>query len=143
PAITEEVCTMESDDSQKLKVQEYVEGIHREKDLQKISELLAPDFVEHTGKPEHNAEQLMKNLGEMYKNLADPHTTIEEAISQGETVLYRWVLTGTYQGPNRVGRATGERESHSGVTILHITDGKVREMWNYVHVPPAKDAKLN
>jgi len=134
----------EGHDDQRLKVQQYVEDIHKEQNLQRVADLLAPDFVEHAGgSQQRNAEQLIGKLASLYKNVSSPRTVVEEIITQGDTVVYRWSLSGMYDGPNRLGRVKGQTESHSGATVLHIVDGKVREMWNYVLVPPAKGSRLS
>jgi len=134
---------VQADENIRLKVQQHVDGINNEKNLHRVGELLAPDFIEYIGASEQRgSEQFVAKLASMYKNIPDAHITVEDAITQGDKTVYRWSLAGTYQGPNSLGRVAGQLERHSGATVLHIVDGKVQEMRNYVLIPPAKGANL-
>jgi predicted ester cyclase len=48
-------------------------------------------------------------------------------------VVVRWTLRGTHLGETRMGIApTGKQVTASGISIVHIRDGRIVEMWTNV-----------
>jgi len=55
--------------------------------------------------------------------------TIEEMIAEDEKVVCYWTMTGTHQGEFQGIPATGRKISWDGVTIHHITNGKIMDSY--------------
>ena len=53
----------------------------------------------------------------------DVHFQIEEIISEGDTVVARWTLTGTHTGPFLGIAPTGRRVRVGGMSLDHLEDG--------------------
>ena len=53
----------------------------------------------------------------------DIHFAIEEMVAEGDTVVTRWTVTGTQQGPFLGIPATGRRIEVSGMSLDHLKDG--------------------
>lgn len=50
-------------------------------------------------------------------------------VGEGDRVAARWLLAGSQTGPFRGKPPTGQRVSVPGITLFHIMNGKVHEMW--------------
>jgi predicted ester cyclase len=59
----------------------------------------------------------------------DIHFTIEDLVAEGDRVAARWTLTGTQTGELRGSLPTGHSVSVPGITIFHVVNAKIREMW--------------
>ncbi len=59
----------------------------------------------------------------------DLHQTIEEQISEGDKVAYRWTARGTHQGGLMGIAPTGNRVTFTGISIARLVDGKIEEIW--------------
>lgn len=64
---------------------------------------------------------------------------IEEMIAEGEKVACYWTMTGTHRGDFLGIPATGKKVSLDGITIHHVTDGKIMDTfvgmdnWSLMH----------
>lgn len=59
----------------------------------------------------------------------DINITIEDAISQGETVAARWTARMTHTG-DHLGPPTGKSITITGMVFVRVRDGKLIEGWN-------------
>ncbi len=59
------------------------------------------------------------------KAFPDLKANLGEMIAEGETVVYRWSMSGTHRGDLHGIAATGKPVSATGITILHFRDGKI------------------
>lgn len=59
----------------------------------------------------------------------DLQFTIEDIISEGQTVTCRWSSTGTHHGPLNVIAPSGKRVSVSGMTFTRFAGEKIIEAW--------------
>ncbi len=62
----------------------------------------------------------------------DIRFTAEDEIAQGEKVAVRWTARGTHTGHYRGAAPTGRQITDSGISILHIRDGKIVEEWEEI-----------
>ncbi|MFN8590953.1 MAG: ester cyclase [Thermomicrobiales bacterium] len=53
----------------------------------------------------------------------DLHFAIEEMVAEGDTVVARWTLTGTHQGPFLGIAPTGRKIRVAGMSLDHLRDG--------------------
>ncbi|MEW9922486.1 ester cyclase [Marimonas sp. MJW-29] len=56
---------------------------------------------------------------------------IDELIVQGNRVAMRFHGSGTHRGAFAEKAATSKRLDYAGITIFHMRDGKVSDIWNY------------
>ncbi len=59
----------------------------------------------------------------------DLHFTIEDMITDGDSVATRWSSRGTHTGMLQGMAPTGKQVTSSGITISRQVDGKVVEEW--------------
>jgi predicted ester cyclase len=59
----------------------------------------------------------------------DARVTVQELIEQGETLVARYVITGTQQQAFMGVAAAGERIELPGISILHFRRGQCFERW--------------
>jgi steroid delta-isomerase-like uncharacterized protein len=59
----------------------------------------------------------------------DIHFTIADLVAEEDRVAARWTLRGTQTGELRGKAPTGQSVSVPGITMFHIVNGKIHEMW--------------
>jgi len=60
----------------------------------------------------------------------DIHFEVQDVMETADQAIGRWVLTATHAGEFKGARATGNRVSITGMTIIRVTDGKLTAGWN-------------
>ena len=108
------------------------EEIWNNKKLSVIGELMAADYVHHDAQsPEvPSGIEGHKQFVSHYLNaFPDLHYTIEDLVADGNTVVIRWIATGTHQGDLPGITRTGRQISVTGMTIARVRDGKFVESW--------------
>lgn len=81
----------------------------------RIEELVAEDFVDHTP------------FGEPREAMPDLHREVDDVIATDEKAVIRYTLTGTQEGEFEGAPPTGEEMEIAGVGISRIEDGKLAE----------------
>ena len=69
--------------------------------LSVVDELAAPDFIEHSGPPDHrNGVEGAKAMAQAIRaGFPDYHVEVEDTVSEGDRVVLRLKVGGTHQGP--------------------------------------------
>ena len=97
-----------------------------------FDEVYAPDVVWHNPEGDiRGIEQAEQFIG-MYKTaFSDMSITVEDVVAEGDKVVTRVTMRGTYQGETEeLGPPTGRRAEGQGITIQRIEGGKIAEEWN-------------
>ena len=94
-------------------------------------EVLALDFVDHTH-PElaSGPEAVKQEVAAFRLAFPDAHETVEQMISEGDTVAFRFVVRGTHQGTFGRFPPTGKEVVLTGMDFMRIADGKLVELWS-------------
>jgi steroid delta-isomerase-like uncharacterized protein len=114
-------------------IQRFVEEAFNRGNLGVVDEIYAPDYVGHTaGLPEQTpGPEGVKELVGLYRRaFPDLHTTIEDIVTEGDRVAYRWTAVGTHQGELMGVPPSSNRVELTGITIERIANGKIAENWN-------------
>ena len=108
-----------------------VEEVWNQGKLDVIDEIFATDYVGHyVGSPDIHGPEGEKQFVTMYRTaFPDFHVTVHDMIAEGDKVIGRWTATGTHKGDLMGIPPTGVQETHTGITIERIADGKVVEVW--------------
>jgi steroid delta-isomerase-like uncharacterized protein len=121
-----------SEESKAL-IQRFVEEAFNKGNVDVANEVYASAFVAHDptipggqGSP----EQVKQFVNTYLSAFPDGHTTVENLISDGEKVAYRWTFRGTHQGELMGIPPTGKQVTVTGITINRVSRGKVEEQWN-------------
>ena len=111
---------------------ELVLRMHREllrtRDLDRVDEFFAPDFVSHNtppGLPE--GVEGVKRFFAMFRDaLGDLDVSVDELVAEGDRVAVATTTTGTHQGELFGIAATGRRVAVTGIDLVRV-DGKIVE----------------
>ena len=94
----------------------------------------APEIVRHDcGLPEAivGLENIKKHLENFFNAFPDLNVTVDETIAVGNKLAQRWTLTGTNTGSMADMPPTGKNVQVSGVSIIHMVNGKAIEIWDF------------
>ncbi len=114
-------------------IQRFVDEAFNRGNLGVVDEIYAPDYVGHTaGLPEQTPgpEGVKEFVGLYRRAFPDLHTTIEDIVTEGDRVAYRWTAVGTHQGELMGVPPSSNRVELTGITIERIANGKIAENWN-------------
>jgi predicted ester cyclase len=95
-------------------------------------ELVAPNMVLHFNSFPEPVVGLEANKAfskELFDGFPTIHSTIEDVVAEGDTVVYRSTLEGKQTGPFLGMPATGKKVKMNDFTMLKIKDGKIQEQW--------------
>ena len=116
----------------KALIQHFVEEAFNERNLEVADEVYASGFISHeSADPVERDPEYVKQFVGMYRTaFPDGHTTVEDVISEGDRVVYRWTFRGTHRGELMEIPPTERQVTITGITIDRISDGKIEEEWN-------------
>jgi steroid delta-isomerase-like uncharacterized protein len=117
-------------EANKALVRPYVE-LYTTGNVALADEVIASDFVDHTH-PEHRPgpEDVKHEVMTFRTTFPDAYITIEDMISEGDTVAFRFVLRGTHRGTFAVLPATGKKVTLTGMDFIRIANDKLAELWS-------------
>jgi steroid delta-isomerase-like uncharacterized protein len=121
-----------STEENKAIVRRVNDEVWNEGHLDVIDELIADDFVATiVGAPEQiRGPQGFREFVVMYRTaFPDLRITVDEQVTEGETVVTRWTATGTNEGELMGIPATGKQATTAGININRISGGKLVEGW--------------
>ena len=125
-------------DKNKDIVRQVLEEFWHKGDERILDQLFVRDYVNHElSNPAVRGLEEFKQWARGVRALwaagmPDWRVTIEDLVAEGDRVAKRWVLRGTHTGEMLGAPPTGKPVEMRAVTIYHITDGKVREIyWNF------------
>ena len=114
-------------------IQRFVDEAFNRGNLGVVDEIYAPVYVGHTaGVPEQTpGPEGVKEFVGLYRSaFPDLHTTIEDIVTEGDKVAYRWTAVGTNRGELLGVPPSSNRMEITGITIERIEGGKIVETWN-------------
>lgn len=114
-------------------IQRFVEEAFNRGNLDVVDEIYAPVYVAHTAgfhEQTPGPEGVKEFVGLYRRAFPDLHTTIEDIVTEGDRVAYRWTAVGTHQGELLGVPPSSHRMELTGITIERIEDGKIVETWN-------------
>jgi steroid delta-isomerase-like uncharacterized protein len=118
----------------KAVIRRLVDGFWNKKDVKVFDEVFAARFVDRT--PMAGTEPTKEGFKAMVLGIQaaipDARTTVDDLISEGDKVAWRWTFQGTQKGPLMGIPATGKRISFTGFTIDRIAGGQIVERWHQV-----------
>jgi predicted ester cyclase len=126
-----------SSEENKAMVHKIIEALNR-RDLSSLDKLMAPGYVDHYHQLQ-GLEKYKQFLTTLLKAFPDWHENIEDMVSEGDRVWYRFRATATHTGEYR-GRLpstskeitlapTGKKITPTGFVAYLIVDSKIVEAW--------------
>jgi steroid delta-isomerase-like uncharacterized protein len=112
----------------KALVRRFVEAFWNTGNMKAADQLIAEDAtITLPGVGQVNRDRL-KVFARAHRNaFPDWHSTLEEMVSEGETVAERWTGTGTHQGEFQGIAPTSRHVKVPGVVFYRIASGKITE----------------
>jgi steroid delta-isomerase-like uncharacterized protein len=99
--------------------------------LESADEILAPDFIDHSHSEfRPGTADIIQNLIDFHNAFSYVHGTVEDMIGEGDTVAFRFTLTGTHTGTYAGIPATGKEITLTGMDFVRIRNGKIAELWS-------------
>jgi steroid delta-isomerase-like uncharacterized protein len=109
----------------------WFDEVWNQKRTQTVHELVRPDSVCYADHGEmRGPEPFLQFHAELLRAVPDLEVTVEDVVSQGDTVVVRWSAAGTHTGPFRDGPATGRAVRFRGLTWIRCGDGCFVEGWD-------------
>lgn len=113
-------------DANKDLVVRFVDMFWSSGDMGAIGRQMAPDAIIHS--PEVGDTEGLKAFNRVLRTaFPDWHSTPEELVAEGETVVERWTGRGTHRGEFQGIPPTGRQVEVPGVVFYRIRDGKIVE----------------
>lgn len=110
-------------------VRELTEVVWNRRDLDRIPDFYAPDFVADY-RPysalREGHEGIRRMVEGAWTAFPDYHEELHELIAEGDRVVVHLTISGTQNGQWGPLPPTGKRVQFEEIVILHIRDGKVR-----------------
>ncbi len=111
--------------------------IWNEANLNILDEVYVQELVRHDcGVPEDivGLENIKNYLQNLFNAFPDLNVTVDETIVAGNKLVQRWTLSGTNTGPMGDMPPTGKNVKVSGVSVVHMVNGKAVEIWDFYNV---------
>ena|ERR1700722_926970 len=118
---------MSTSESNKAVIRRFLEEVINQNRMERADNLVVENFVELDPLPgqQQGREGLKEVLGGMRTAFPDMHWVVEEMVAEGDTVVTRFIWTGTHRGPFLGVPATGRGVVVKGVVIDQLTGGKM------------------
>lgn len=119
----------------KATVRSFIEETFNKGNLSAVDELIAEDYVNHTGAIEVRGRDGMKAFVTTLRTaFPDYHCAIEDQIAEGDEVVTRWTVRGTQDGELMGIPPTGKHVSLPGIVIDRLANGRLVETWHQADV---------
>ena len=113
-------------------VKRLFEEVWNKGNIQIADELFTPNYAHHDlSTPDAGrGPQSEKTRVTLYRNaFPDLQLTIEDLLTEGETVIARWSCKGTHKGDLNGIAPTGKNVHMSGISITRFVNSKMAESW--------------
>ncbi|MFO0601453.1 MAG: ester cyclase [Myxococcaceae bacterium] len=113
-------------------VHRYYEELFNQGRVELITELLAPDYVNHSpGSPQQDRgrQGVADVITALRKGVPDLHCRIEDVVSSPTAVAVRTRVSGTHLGELFGVPPTGRRFEVTQLAIEHVRDGRIVAHW--------------
>jgi len=109
-------------------IRRLYEEVWNKRKLEVLNELVSPSHALHgpnfTGSS-IGPEAYKLQVAQFVRAFPDLRWEIEETISEKDKVVVVWTFTGTHKGEYRGVAATNKKVSVDGITVHHVTNGKI------------------
>ena len=122
-----------STEENKAKIRRIVEEVSNKGNMAVADEIIAKNYVFHgSGGQEFKGPEGFKQYMTMMRNaFPDLHITLEDIVAEGDKVMHRARMRGTFEGEIMGIAPTGKQVDMSVVTVSRFAGGKEAEAWQY------------
>ena len=114
-------------------VERWFDDLFTRGDLDAVDDLVAPDFVAHGQggmDDSHGRESFREWLRWYTTAFAEREWSVHDVISESDKAVARYSGWATYKGGLLDIPSTDQRVLETGILILRVEDGLVREVWS-------------
>jgi steroid delta-isomerase-like uncharacterized protein len=103
--------------------------------LEAFDDLLVEDVVDRTGpSPSYGRASFKARAQAVRASFSDLSITVDDVVTEGDRVAWRWTLEGTHSGIFAGVEPTMKRIVLRGVNFQTMSNGRVLEHWSLVDV---------
>jgi steroid delta-isomerase-like uncharacterized protein len=113
-------------------VRRLYEAVWNERKLEVVDELISASHALHdpmASGSQIGPESYKQRVVELTTSFPDLRFTIEDMITEKGKVVVSWIISGTHEGEFMGIPPTGKKISVEGITIHHITNGKILDSY--------------
>jgi steroid delta-isomerase-like uncharacterized protein len=113
-------------------VRRLYEEVWNKRRLEVVDELISPSHALSdplASDSQVGPKMYKQRVLELTKSFLDLHFTIEDMIAEKGKVVASWTFSATHKGEFMEIPATGKKVSVEGITIHHITNGKILDSY--------------
>ena len=112
-------------------IQRLFEEIYSQGNLTVADEIVAADYVSHNPAPGEapGREGLKASVAYLRRAFADLHVTIEDQVTEGDSVTTRFIISGVHEGDYSGIPPSGHPFLVNAITIHRICNGQIVESW--------------
>jgi steroid delta-isomerase-like uncharacterized protein len=113
-------------------VRRLYEEVWNKRKLEVINEIISPSHALQASNifgSSIGPEAYKRNVLLFFAGYPDLHWTIEDTIAEKDKVVACWTISGTHKGDYLGVPATNKKISVEGITIHHITNGKIMDSY--------------
>ncbi|HXY25802.1 MAG TPA: ester cyclase [Candidatus Acidoferrum sp.] len=113
-------------------IRRLYEDVWNGRKLEALGQIVSPSHALHGPNFSGSSigpEAYKHQVAQFVRAFPDLRWTIEETISENDKVVVLWTFTGTHKGEYRGIAATNKKVSVDGITVHHITDGKIMDSY--------------
>jgi len=108
----------------------FPEEVASEGNIGLIDEICAADVIDHSPLGEvRGRDELKAQISGLKESFSDFSATVEDAITEGDTVAMRVTLRGTHDGAFMGIEPTGKTIEVGNMVFTRIEDGVIAERW--------------
>ncbi len=119
---------MSTDDIKSI-MRRYTETVFNQRDLSRLEEFLAPNFVDHDGAPEPGPGPVRQGLTVFLGAFPDLRIEILDMVAEDDKLACRYVISGTHLGDLFGLAPTGRRAVWQEQDITRFAGGQLVERW--------------
>jgi predicted ester cyclase len=125
-------CNADVVSTNKALLEKYI-AAKNSKDINKLPQMYAENYIENTGRNPSDLAALTENWKGQFQAIPDIKVTLEDAIVTGDKVVARITYTGTHTVPFFAGISpTGKSFKLGTIDIWRVSGGKFVEHWDQV-----------
>jgi predicted ester cyclase len=112
----------------------WFDEVWNRRDAGRIRTYMAPDGIAHavdeTGADAHGPAAFEVFFERFLDSFSDIHFTMHDVVEAGPMAAGRWTARLTHSGPGLGVAPTGQTVTVSGMSMVRVEDGLIREGWN-------------
>ncbi len=115
----------------KIIVRQFIEQVVNRGNLDAIEKFVAKNIVDHNLPPgvPQGIEAYKQHLATAWQLRSDLYLSVKSQIVQGDWVVTRLTITGTYQNERSGPQSDGQKITLSSINMDRVVNGKIIEHW--------------